>query len=121
MIDSGAAAVMEWPHGYLDVSSHWSMQNISVYDVESQRWYQQLSSGDIPSWRFNGCAVAVTAPDKSSHSIYVFGGWGATSSQENDGNVYVLSTPSFTWIRVTLDQDQRSLHQCHLMGMLRCS
>ncbi|KAL8807437.1 MAG: hypothetical protein Q9223_004343 [Gallowayella weberi] len=92
------------------------MQNISVYDIGEQRWYQQQAKGDVPSWRSNGCAVVVSAPDSSSHSIYVFGGWGATTTEGNDGNVYVLSIPSFTWIRVTLDADQRSRHQCHLMG-----
>lgn len=34
----------------------------------------------------------------------------------SDGNVYVLSIPSFRWIRVTEDNDQRQRHQCHLLG-----
>ncbi|KAL9628740.1 MAG: hypothetical protein Q9204_005696 [Flavoplaca sp. TL-2023a] len=102
--------------GYQITDSHWPMQNISIFDIESQTWHEQQASGDIPSWRSHGCAVAVTAPDGSSHSIYVFGGWGATDTQRNDGNVFVLSIPSFTWVRVTLDSDQRSRHQCHLMG-----
>ncbi|KAL8849616.1 MAG: hypothetical protein Q9221_005383 [Calogaya cf. arnoldii] len=116
-VDPGAAAPLN-PNfrGYLDPDSHWPMQNISVYDIESQKWHQQQASGDIPSWRSEGCAVVVAAPDRSSHSIYVFGGWGSTSTGQNDGNVYVLSMSSFTWIRVTLDTDQRSLHKCHLMG-----
>ncbi len=92
------------------------LQDISVYDIETQRWYQQRASGDIPSGRYDGCAVAATASDGSSHSIYVFGGWGSPVTQRTDGNVYVLSIPSFTWIRVTLDTDQRSGHNCHLMG-----
>ncbi|KAL8998001.1 MAG: hypothetical protein Q9169_002841 [Polycauliona sp. 2 TL-2023] len=92
----------------------WQMEYISVYDIANQQWYQQQASGDIPPWRRAGCAIAVSAMDNSSHSVYVFGGWGR--GQNNDGNVYVLSIPSFTWIRVTLDTDQRSHHQCHLMG-----
>ena len=115
-MDAGTDALLIWPRGYQTTDSHWPMQNISIFDIESQTWHEQQASGDIPSWRFNGCAVAVTAPDGSSHSIYVFGRWGATDTQRNDGNVYVLSIPSFTWIRVTLDSDQRSRHQCHLMG-----
>ncbi|KAI4218187.1 MAG: hypothetical protein L6R36_009085 [Xanthoria steineri] len=92
------------------------LQDISVYDIETQRWHQQRASGDIPSGRFDGCAVAATASDGSSHSIYVFGGWGSPVTQRTDGNVYVLSIPSFTWIRVTLDTDPRNGHKCHLMG-----
>lgn len=94
----------------------WQMQNIAVYDIANERWYQQQAHGDIPSWRSAGCAIAVSAMDNSSHSVYVFGGWGSSNTQNNDGNVYVLSIPSFTWIRVTLDTDQRSQHKCHLMG-----
>ncbi|KAL8770047.1 MAG: hypothetical protein Q9209_004085 [Squamulea sp. 1 TL-2023] len=92
------------------------MQNISLYDVAQRQWYQQEATGDIPSWRGKGCSVTVSAPDSSSFSIYLFGGWGNTNTENNDGNVYVLSIPSFIWIRVTLDLDQRSRHQCHLIG-----
>ncbi|KAL9609417.1 MAG: hypothetical protein Q9167_005815 [Letrouitia subvulpina] len=99
-----------------DPMLRWAMQNISIYDIANQKWYQQQATGDIPSWRYLGCSVAVSAPDNSSHSIYVYGGWGATNTQKNDGNVYVLSIPSFKWIRVTRDTDQRSRHKCHLMG-----
>ena len=99
-----------------DPELRWSMQNISVYDIANQKWYQQQATGDVPTWRYLGCSVIVGAPDNSSYSIYVYGGWGATNTQKNDGNVYVLSIPSFKWIRVTTDTDQRSRHQCHLTG-----
>ncbi|KAL8653434.1 MAG: hypothetical protein Q9226_003852 [Calogaya cf. arnoldii] len=115
-LDPGADTSFQFPQGYQISDWHWPMQNISVYDIGTQVWHQQQASGDTPSWRYQGCAVAVSAPDGSSHSIYVFGGWGATNTQMNDGNIYVLSIPSLTWIRVTLDIDQRSRHQCHLMG-----
>ncbi|KAL8708961.1 MAG: hypothetical protein Q9225_007527 [Loekoesia sp. 1 TL-2023] len=93
-----------------------SMQNITVYDIASQTWYPQQTTGDIPSWRFDGCSIVVSAADQSSHSIYVFGGWGQRDVIKNDNFIYVLSIPSFTWIRVTLDADQRFRHKCHLMG-----
>ncbi|KAL9591761.1 MAG: hypothetical protein Q9179_007398, partial [Wetmoreana sp. 5 TL-2023] len=96
-----------------DPRIQFSMQNITVYDIASHSWYQQQATGDIPSWRYMGCAVAVSAADQSSHSIYVFGGW---TSGAADGNVYVLSIPSFTWIRVTRDTDPRWRHKCHLIS-----
>ncbi|KAL8715271.1 MAG: hypothetical protein Q9220_001229 [cf. Caloplaca sp. 1 TL-2023] len=101
---------------WTDSNMRWQMQNISIYDMANQHWYQQQASGDVPSWRHSGCTILVSAQDQTSHSIYVYGGWGQTNARENDGNVYVLSIPSFVWIRVTNDTDQRSRHQCHLMG-----
>ena len=62
-----------------------------------------------------GCSVVVSAPDQSSHSIYVFGGWG-NSFGGSDGNVYVLSIPSFRWIRVNEDSNRRWRHSCNLLG-----
>ncbi|KAL8731579.1 MAG: hypothetical protein Q9181_004244 [Wetmoreana brouardii] len=99
-----------------DSRIQFSMKNITVYDIASHRWYQQQATGDIPSWRYYGCSIAVSAADQSSHSIYVFGGWGSSDAGINDGNVYVLSIPSFTWIRATLDTELRWRHNCHLIS-----
>lgn len=99
----------------VDPSLHWGLANISVYDIGSRTWFQQLSTGDIPLWRYLGCSVVVSAPDHSSHSIYVFGGWGNTAGA-SDGNVYVLSIPSFRWIRVNEDSNLRVRHHCGLIG-----
>ena len=98
-----------------DPSVQWNLTSVSVYDIGGQAWYQQTTTGDIPRWRYSGCSVVVSAPDRSSHSIYVFGGWG-NSFSESDGNVYVLSIPSFRWIRVNQESNQRSRHHCSLIG-----
>ena len=98
-----------------DPSMHRSLGNVSVLDIGTQQWYQQAASGDIPPWRYVGCSVVVSAPDGSSHSIYVFGGWG-NSAGASDGYVYVLSLPSFRWIRVNEDSNLRARHQCALIG-----
>ena len=92
-----------------------NLTNIAVYDIGSQAWYQQTATGDVPNWRYIGCSVLVSAPDNSSHSIYVYAGWGSTFA-ESDGDVYVLSLPSFRWIRVNSDSGERSRHQCVLAG-----
>lgn len=98
-----------------DPSFQSPLANVSVYDIGTGKWYQQAATGDIPPWRYMGCSVTVSAPDHSSHSIYVFGGWG-NSFGGSDGNVYVLSIPSFRWIRVNQDSDRRSRHSCNLLG-----
>ena len=91
------------------------LANVSIYDIGNGTWYQQAATGEIPPWRYMGCSVVVSAPDQSSHSIYVFGGWG-NSFGGSDGNVYVLSIPSFRWIRVNEDSNRRSRHSCNLLG-----
>ncbi|KAL9136560.1 MAG: hypothetical protein Q9175_002236 [Cornicularia normoerica] len=98
-----------------DASLQWNLSSVSVYDIGGQAWYQQTTAGDIPRWRYSGCSVVVSAPDQSSHSIYVFGGWG-DSFGESDGGVYVLLIPSFQWIRVNTESNERSRHHCSLIG-----
>ncbi len=98
-----------------DPSFQLPLANVSVYDVGRGTWYQQTATGDVPPWRYMGCSVVVSAPDQTSHSIYVFGGWG-NSYGGSDGNVYVLSIPSFRWIRVNENGDRRSRHSCNLLG-----
>ena len=99
----------------VDPSLHWDLGNVSIYDIGTQTWYQQTATGDVPPWRYNGCSVVVSAPDQSSHSIYVFGGW-SNSFEKSDGDVYVLSIPSFRWIRVNQDSNRRVRNQCGLIG-----
>ena len=98
-----------------DPSFQWPLANVSIYDIGNATWYQQVATGDIPPWRYMGCSVIVSAPDQSSHSVYVFGGWG-NSFGGSDGNVYVLSIPSFRWIRVNTDSNRRSRHSCNIVG-----
>ncbi|KAB8266037.1 hypothetical protein BDV32DRAFT_143771 [Aspergillus pseudonomiae] len=88
-----------------------SMEMVRVYDIAEQKWYTQQTSGDVPGWRMSGCTVVAPAQDLSSYSIYVFGGMANTTAL-SDGNVYVLSVPSFRWIRVTDDNSIRIKHKC---------
>jgi len=98
-----------------DPEMHSVLGNVSVYDIGTQTWHQQTATGDVPPWRYVGCSVVVSAPDRSSYSVYIFGGWGNTLAG-SDGNVYVLSIPSFRWIRVNSDSNRRARHQCNLIG-----
>ncbi|KAE8394155.1 kelch repeat protein [Aspergillus alliaceus] len=90
-----------------------SMELVRVYDIGKQKWYTQRTSGDIPRWRMSGCTVTAAAQDLSSYSIYIFGGM-APTTDESDGNIYVLSIPSFRWIRVYDDNTVRIKHKCLL-------
>ncbi|GFF33818.1 hypothetical protein IFM58399_03670 [Aspergillus lentulus] len=81
-----------------DTTRQNSMEFVRVYDIPNKKWYTQQTRGDIPRWRMAGCIVVVP-DDLSSYSIYVFRGM-AQNTGDSDGDVYVLSIPSFQWIRV---------------------
>ncbi|KAI1207530.1 uncharacterized protein F4807DRAFT_434969 [Annulohypoxylon truncatum] len=72
---------------------------IFVYDIFSNIWYLQEATGDIPSLRTEFCAGVSAAPDDSSFQVTVHGGWDQLEGRAlND--VYVLSIPSFRWIKI---------------------
>ena len=77
--------------------------------------YLQDTSGDVPPQLAEACTVFSSAKDLSSHIIYLYGGYDALSdtSQPSD-TVYVLSIPSFTWIKAVVGTPThgRNGHKC---------
>ncbi|OAP54494.1 hypothetical protein AYL99_10942 [Fonsecaea erecta] len=85
-----------------------------VYDIGSSTWsMQSLSSGspipDGPLAQF--CTVVASSEDYSHHEIFVYGGWDSNDGPAY-GNVWILSVPSFTWIRANIDGTRRQGHVC---------
>jgi Kelch motif protein len=63
--------------------------------------YMQQTSGDIPPQLTLFCSVIAAAADNSSYNIYIYGGYdGINSSRATSDDVYILSIPSFTWVKV---------------------
>lgn len=95
-----------------------SMSTIDVYDIETSEWYHQVTSGDIPGVRVNPCAVIFSAPDASSFNIYMYGGQNLlpVAGQTQYPDIYILTVPSFTWIKVAVDSTNepvaRAGHTC---------
>lgn len=105
---------------------------VDVFDINSYlqnpksngSWYQQETNGDIPPARIDFCTVAMSAPDNSSHHIYLYGGRDPTTADPakidpfaSYDDVYVLSLPSFTWTAIfTGGQSPRWGHSCHRVG-----
>lgn len=100
------------------------MSEITVFDVNflygngsdsnsTGAWYRQTASGDIPDPRYRFCAVGSTTPDNGTFTIYMFGG-------RKDGTfydqLYALSLPSFTWIKLWQGSSPRAGHTCHLVN-----
>ncbi|KAI1276776.1 hypothetical protein F5Y07DRAFT_129300 [Xylaria sp. FL0933] len=95
-----------------------SMTTIDVYDIVSSQWYHQETSGDEkPSVRVNPCAVVFSAPDASSFNIYMYGGQNLlpVGEQVQYTDVWILTIPSFTWIKIDTSGNEppaRAGHSC---------
>lgn len=76
------------------------MSQIELYDIQAEFWYTQNATGEIPEMRSKFCAGAVAAPDSSSYNIYIYGGKGFGENLTGFDDVYVLSIPSFKWIKL---------------------
>lgn len=91
------------------------METVSIYDVESQAWYLQNTTGDIPPQLTQFCSVLASASDGSSHNIYIYGGYDGLEFDSNPSDdVYVLSLPSFKWVKAYngTSTHSRSGHRC---------
>ncbi|KAK5664257.1 hypothetical protein OQA88_475 [Cercophora sp. LCS_1] len=79
------------------------MEQILLYDVLSSKWYKQNATGDVPEMRARFCAGASWAPDQSSYNIYLYGGAGMPPSTAGFDDVYILTIPTFQWIKLYPD------------------
>ncbi|KAK8117088.1 uncharacterized protein PG998_005369 [Apiospora kogelbergensis] len=96
-----------------------SMSTIDVYDIETSVWYHQETRGEAPGVRVNPCAVVFSAPDASSFNVYLYGGQNLlpVAGQTQYTDLWILTVPSFTWIKVDIEKDgqppARAGHTCH--------
>ena len=91
------------------------MSTVSVYDVSGKKWYQQNTTGDTPPQLTQFCAVVGSAQDGTSHNIYIYGGYdGLNSTSDTSDDVYILSIPSFIWIKASTGNPThgRRHHRC---------
>ncbi|KAF3940547.1 hypothetical protein ABW19_dt0207964 [Dactylella cylindrospora] len=92
---------------------------IDVFDIKNNRWTKQATSGETPKIRVNACAVVFSAPDNSSHNVYMYGGQNLQPAGEQIqyDDLWILTIPAFTWIEVdTKGQSNppaRAGHTCH--------
>ncbi|KAL2019273.1 hypothetical protein VTK56DRAFT_9817 [Thermocarpiscus australiensis] len=96
------------------------LSTLDVYDIARSEWYHQQTTGDTPSVRVNPCAVTASAPDASSFQIYLYGGQNLQpyGNQTQYSDMYILSIPAFTWIKVDQSGSNmppaRAGHTCNL-------
>lgn len=82
-------------------------------DASNGTWYTQATTGSIPAARTDFCVITASAPDNSSHSIYLYGG--RDKDQVYD-QIYVLTIPSFTWTKFIEGSLPLYGHTCHLVA-----
>lgn len=96
------------------------MNIIDVYDIANSEWYKQSTSGESPPIRVDPCAVVAAAPDGTSFNVYLYGGQNLIpfGDQTQYSDMYILSIPSFTWIKVDMDGQSeppaRAGHSCNI-------
>ncbi|RYP03701.1 hypothetical protein DL764_004962 [Monosporascus ibericus] len=90
------------------------MATIDIYDIANERWYKQPTVAG-PTQLTQGCAVVAVAQDYSSYNIYYYGGYDGINSQADfNDDVWVLSLPSFMWMKVASGEAAhgRAGHKC---------
>ncbi|KAF2651405.1 hypothetical protein K491DRAFT_665552 [Lophiostoma macrostomum CBS 122681] len=75
-----------------------NMTDIHMYSIFDNKWYTEKATGDVPDPRRRFCAGVAWSDDRSSYNIYIFGG-ASVGDGVGFGDVYVLSLPSYRWIK----------------------
>ncbi|EXJ76080.1 uncharacterized protein A1O5_00588 [Cladophialophora psammophila CBS 110553] len=91
------------------------MTTLPIYDIASSTWYLQNTTGQAPGQLTEFCSVVATAKDSSSFSVYIYGGYdGLNADDEPSDDVWILSIPSFQWIKAYggTKSHGRSGHRC---------
>lgn len=84
-------------------------------DIPTNRYLQNVTGEIPPTGRASFCSILASASDGSSHNIYLYGGYdGQDSINAPYDDVYILSLPSFVWIKAHNGSSRhgRSGHQC---------
>lgn len=91
------------------------MTSLPVYDIVSKIWYIQNTTGEAPGPLTEFCSVVAQANDSSSFNVYIYGGYdGLNSTSIPSDDVWILSIPSFTWVKAYDGNSAhgRRGHQC---------
>ena len=92
------------------------LQEFPVYDVGSRQWSVQPlnpSSQVPPKPLAQFCTTVASSADGSHHEIFVYGGWDSNGGEAQE-DVWILTVPSFTWIKATPSGRQGTARQDHI-------
>ncbi|KAK4938510.1 hypothetical protein LTR10_021042 [Elasticomyces elasticus] len=91
------------------------LKEFPIYDIGTSNWTSQaINAGspfpDGPLAQF--CTVVASAPDGSHHDIFVYGGWNGSTGGKPQAEVWILTIPSFTWVKANSSDTARQGHVC---------
>ena len=96
-----------------------SMQEITIYDIDSKKFYTQKTRGPaIPTGRSSFCTVGAGQTGNGTYEIIMYGGKSKNMPSISDdtfvdlSSVWILTLPAFTWVRSGLGPAQRSQNHC---------
>ncbi|KAM5523955.1 cell wall anchored protein [Fusarium oxysporum f. sp. phaseoli] len=75
------------------------LNEIFLFDIANQIWYTQKTSGSTPQIRRRFCGGVTWDKDRSSYNIYIYGGAGFPPDTIGYDDLYILTLPTFQWIR----------------------
>lgn len=89
-----------------------------IYDIETGYWFRQATFGvpEIPTGRSDICTILVTAADQSSFNIFVIAGVQTYNSVIAYEDMWVLTIPTFQWVKVHTRPGGIYGHTCHAVG-----
>ncbi|KAF3910491.1 hypothetical protein ABW20_dc0110071 [Dactylellina cionopaga] len=95
------------------------MSDIALYDIATENWYVQQAEPhalEFPAPRTDHCIVVKNAPDNSSSTIYMYGGvtYDTNRNPRYLDDVWILTLPSFQWIKIFEGESPRYGHTCHV-------
>ncbi|KAK4137952.1 hypothetical protein BT67DRAFT_371835 [Trichocladium antarcticum] len=93
-------------------------QTVQVYDIDSQQWLEQKTSGDTPLPRKEFCIAGAPSSERT-YEILVYAGWDGhfgLAAKLYD-SAYVLTLPGFFWVKADyLPQHPRHGLTCNAVG-----
>ncbi|KAK1827120.1 hypothetical protein QBC39DRAFT_267664 [Podospora conica] len=117
----GDAGMLAYFGGIQDLSQNGTFEGqpldqILLYDVLSSKWYNQPATGNVPEMRGRFCAGATWAADQSSYNIYLYGGTGMPPATSGFDDLYVLTIPTFQWIKLYPDGNETGQYPHHSLS-----
>ncbi|KAK5215388.1 hypothetical protein LTR72_011557 [Exophiala xenobiotica] len=92
------------------------LKEFPVYDIGTSTWSLQMLNEDSPipdTPLAQFCTVVASDPNGSHHEIFVYGGWDSNGGQALD-TVWILTVPSFTWVKANSPGRTGSARQNHI-------
>src|SRR5690606_26549181 len=88
---------------------------------EREEWYRQPTTffnNDEPEPRSRFCAALAHDWESDTWDLWIFGGQSLKDPSEGVSDIWVLSMPSFVWVKVTDPTGYRPIrtHSCDAVG-----